>query len=336
MAVSVEEFIPSLTGYVQSQPIITALRLCNRYGRGPACFVNRLPTELIELIESHIHVAIRRSAFAEWEQQKRCTEGACACEFEAHNTFEHTGRRKSRLASRETVSIGEIDDILGANVPSLSCTNDTDECTKLQHVCPHYANICNFSLRTRDFRALHADAQLVRKYFGLNIWTAIKHSYDIHPDDIRLRPLVMTGGADSSPKTRLRSQLLLMLPDPLQSKCSINSLCPGELLRDQDPTAAPTSAWKMLRRFLRLFRLLELLPDQGLRLLEKFVNVAEAAGGNDTTYDVRERFYNKLSESHRGVNRGVMEGKVWPDVLRVSRPSSWESRMQDSWLARSS
>jgi hypothetical protein len=82
--------------------------------------------------------------------------------------------------------------------------------------------------------------------------------------------------------------------------------------------------------------MLELLPDQGLRLLEKFVNVAEAAGGNDTTYDMRERFCSKIAESHQGVNRGVMEGKVWPDVLRVSRASSWESRMQDSWLARSS
>jgi hypothetical protein len=336
MAVSVEEFIPSLTGYVQSQSIITALRLCNRYGRGPACFVNRLPTELIELIESHIHVATRRSAFAEWEQQKRCTVGSCTCNFETHDAFEHTDRRQSRLASRETVSIGEIDDILAANVPSPSCTNDTDECTKLRHVCPHYANVCNFSLRTRDFRALDADAQLVKRHFGLNVWTAIKHSYDIHPDDIRLRPLEMTGGAVSSPNIRLRSQLLLMLPDPLQSRCSTNSLCPGELSRDQDPTAAPTSEWKMLRRFLRLFRMLELLPDQGLRLLEKFVNVAEAAGGNETTYDMRERFYNKLAESHQGVNRAVMGGKVWPDILRVSRPSSWESRMQDSWLARSS
>jgi hypothetical protein len=337
MAISVEDFIPSLTGYVQSQPIITALRLCNRYGKGPACFVNRLPTELIELIESHIHVAIRQSAFAEWEQQKKCTEGSCACEFEAHHAFEHMGRRQSRLTSRETVSVGEIDDILAANFPSSSsCTNDTDGCTKLRHVCPHYANICNFSQRTRDFRALDADAQLVRKYFGLNIWTAIKHSYDIHPDDIRLRPLVMIGGADLSPKICLRSQLLLMLPDHLKSRCGVNSLCPENPSLDQDYTAASTSEWKMLRRFLRLFRMLELLPNEGLRLLEKFVNVAEAAGGNDTGYDMRERFYSKLAESHQGVNRAVMEGKVWPHVVRVSRPSSWESRMRDGWLARSS
>jgi hypothetical protein len=333
MAVSVEDFIPSLTGYVQSQPILTALRLCNRYGNGPACFVNRLPTELVELIENHIHIAMRQSAFAEWEQQKRCTEGTCACDFEAHDAFEHTSRRQPRLASRETVSIGEIDEILAANIPSPFCT---DGCTKLRHVCPHYENVRNFSLRTRDFRALDADAKLVRKYFGLNIWTAIKYSYDIHPDDIRLRPVAMTGGADSSPKVCLRSQLLLMLPDHSRSRCGINSLCPGERSLDQYSTAEPTAEWKMLRRFLRLFRMLELLPNQGLRLLEKFVNVAEAAGGNDTGYDMRERFYSKLAESHRGVNLAVMEGKVWPDVLRVSRSSSWESRMQDSWLARGS
>lgn len=315
MLVSAEDFIPSLAGYVQSLDTITTLRLCNRYGKGSSCFVNKLPTEMIELIEAHVHTATRQQAFAEWEQQKKCTEGSCACDFDKHKAVERKELQKSYLKSYAMTA----NDSLG----------------------PHDANVRDFCLRTRGFRALDADAQLVRKYFGLDIWTPITHSYDVHPDDIRLRPLLTRSSLvdvntreSLRPDThRNRSQLFFMLPRSMLRKCSGKDSCPESFAIAREFMAAPRPDRNMMRRFLRVFRMLGLQTDRNLRLLEAVVNLTEVESADVSNSVLRERVIRKVAKLGRS-NSHVIEGKAWPDILHVQRRSSWESRMQSSWLAK--
>lgn len=342
-----EDFIPSLAGYVRSLPVITTLRLCNRYAKGPACGVNKLPTEIIELIEALVHVATRKSAFAEWEQQKRCTEGSCTCDFDAQEALDPRMRRhQSLLASREATQIGEIDQILGLEAPSSStCTADSaGGCAKLHHACrPHYENVRNFSLRTRDFRALDADARLVKRLFGLEIWTPIRHSYDVHPEDVRLRP-AGSSYVDLSTRERMllhhkslsKAGIYLMLPGFMETRCEGSNRCLDRHLLGETFAAAPCPDRKTMRRFLRAFRLLQVLPDERLRLLERVVNLVECDDEGESNCALTKRLRRKGTEFDEGRNEHLIYGRGWPAVIEVARRVSWESRMQTSWLGRDS
>lgn len=309
MAASVEDFIPSLAAYVRTLDITTALRLCNRYGRGTGCHVNKLPTELIELIEAHVHIAMRQDAFVEWKQQKRCAEGKCACDYDEHWPVDRTELNrpllmKDRAAKRP---IDEVED--DRNL--------------------HHANIRDFSLRTRGFQALGADARLVKKYFGLDIWTPIMHSYDVHPGDLRLRPLLSRPGPQG-----MQSQLFFMLPGFLQRKCGSEYQRPGSFsTMDRDFAAAPGPDRMMMRQFLRVFRMLGLLPDEHLRLLEKVVHLAAFGITDESNAALRKRVLIKLAELGREQASHAIDEKVLPEILHVQRSSSWESRMQSGWLA---
>ena len=305
-----EDFIPSLAGYVRSLDITTALRLCNRYGRGTNCHVNKLPTELIELIEAHVDIAMRQKEIVEWEQQKRCAECKCACDYDEHWPVDRKELHRSLLVKDRAAKrpIDEVED--DRNV--------------------HHANIRDFSLRTRGFRALDADARLVKKYFGLDIWTPIMHSYDVHPGDVRLRPLLSRPGPPG-----MQSQLFFMLPGFLQRKCDSEYQRPGSFsTMDRDFAAAPGPDRMMMRRFLRVFRMLGLLPDEHLRLLEKVVNFATFGSTDESNAALRKRVLNKLAELGGGLSQHAVDGNVFPEILHVERSSSWESRMQSGWLAK--
>jgi hypothetical protein len=310
MTVSVEEFIPSLSGYVQSLDVTTALRLCNRYGRGPSCYVNKLPTELVDLIEGHVHIAMRQNAFVEWEQQKQCAEGKCACDYDEHWPVDRKELHRSLLIKDRAAkrAIDEVED--DRNI--------------------HHTNIRNFSLRTRGFRALDADARLVKKYFGLDIWTPIMHSYDVHPGDVRLRPLLSRPGPP-----RMQAQLLFMLPGFLRRVCGSEYQRPTSFsTMDRDFAAAPGPDRGMMRRFLRVLRMLGLLPDDTLCLLEKVVNLAAFGSTDESNAALRKRISDKLAELGNRQSQHVIDGRVLPDILHVQRSSSWESRMQSAWLAK--
>jgi len=43
-----------LSAYIDSLSAITALRLCNRFGKGNTAFIKRLPMELVQTIEGYI------------------------------------------------------------------------------------------------------------------------------------------------------------------------------------------------------------------------------------------------------------------------------------------
>ena len=103
---------------------------------------------------------------------------------------------------------------------------------------------------------------------------------------------------------------------------------------DRDFAAAPGPDRRMMRRFLRVFRMLGLLPDGQLRLLETVVNLAGFGSTDESNAALRKRVLNKFAELGKGHTQQVVDGRVLPDILHVERTSSWESRMQSAWLAK--
>lgn len=73
----IEQLGARLKAYVETLLTITTLRLCNRFGTGDHCHVNKLPTELVELIEGHIVGPEREDALGTYSKALRCCEGTC-------------------------------------------------------------------------------------------------------------------------------------------------------------------------------------------------------------------------------------------------------------------
>lgn len=63
--------------YRETLPALDALRACNRFGRGPQCYINKLPVELIQRISDYHVTPIRQKKFEWWVTRLSCYEGYC-------------------------------------------------------------------------------------------------------------------------------------------------------------------------------------------------------------------------------------------------------------------
>ena len=133
----------------------------------------------------------------------------------------------------------------------------------------------------------------------------------------------------------MQSQLFFMLPGYLRRTCEGEYQRPGSFsTMDRDFEAIPGPDRRMMRRFLRVFRMLGLLPDDRLRLLEKLANLAAFGSTDESNAMLRKRISNKLAELGKGPTQHAINGMVLPDIVHVERSSSWENRMQSTWLAK--
>jgi hypothetical protein len=87
LPVRVEKLGAHVEAFVETLPTVTALRLCQRFGSGPQCFINKLPVELLGPIESFIIEPARESALQTWEKPYRCWELKCDI-IDDHFTYE--------------------------------------------------------------------------------------------------------------------------------------------------------------------------------------------------------------------------------------------------------
>lgn len=81
----VEQLGARLEAYVATLPKITTLRLCNRLGTGPDCYIKKLPIELVKNIEEHIVEPEREKALKTWSRERRCFEEEC---YESDHSLE--------------------------------------------------------------------------------------------------------------------------------------------------------------------------------------------------------------------------------------------------------
>lgn len=57
------------------KPICEMLRLCNRYGKGEGVLVNKIPIEIISMIEECLHAPLREHMLQHWEHKQAYYEG---------------------------------------------------------------------------------------------------------------------------------------------------------------------------------------------------------------------------------------------------------------------
>lgn len=67
-----------LEAYAKAKPIINALRLCNRFGKGEKAAITKLPAELLLIIESYHVENCRRWRRYMWTQLFKCWENRCS------------------------------------------------------------------------------------------------------------------------------------------------------------------------------------------------------------------------------------------------------------------
>lgn len=75
--VPVETLGAHLQAYVELQPTINTLRLCNRFGQGPQAAITRLPVELVAEIEGYLMDNERAKQLDNWSKDFKCFQGLC-------------------------------------------------------------------------------------------------------------------------------------------------------------------------------------------------------------------------------------------------------------------
>ncbi|GAB1733579.1 hypothetical protein NU195Hw_g1766t1 [Hortaea werneckii] len=75
--VEVEVLGAHLEAYVNLQPTINTLRMCNRFGKGDQAAITKLPVELLNEVEDILMEEERRKTRKEWEADFRCFQLHC-------------------------------------------------------------------------------------------------------------------------------------------------------------------------------------------------------------------------------------------------------------------
>jgi hypothetical protein len=82
--VRIDKLGAHLEAYVETLPVITTLRLCNRFGKGT---ISKLPTELTDAIEHLVLEPERERCLISWSKELKCWKRECNM-FEDHFTPE--------------------------------------------------------------------------------------------------------------------------------------------------------------------------------------------------------------------------------------------------------
>jgi hypothetical protein len=83
--VRIDKLGAHLEAYANTLPVVTALRLCNRLGKGASCYIKKLPTELVETIEQFVLDSERERCLAFWSKELKCWKEECAM-YDEHLT----------------------------------------------------------------------------------------------------------------------------------------------------------------------------------------------------------------------------------------------------------
>lgn len=77
MPVRPDDLGSHLKAYKKCLPALSALRLCNRYGKGPTAHITKLPVELLQEIEGHVFQHVLHGVTGDWKWVFRHFESRC-------------------------------------------------------------------------------------------------------------------------------------------------------------------------------------------------------------------------------------------------------------------
>jgi len=201
--VRVDQLRAHLEVYVDTIPEITALRLCNRFGTGDNCHINKLPIELVGLIEEHIVGPEREDALVTCSRMLKHCEGSCEpfdhyYEEELYHLYHSTYgclNKGCEMGHPRDWFECYHDECEGEECPAWRLTHASDlkvrkqldELSDVQYI--HHNDLrerCN--IYREDFEAsfdedgafFKENRELLNNHFGLSIWTG------------KIRPLSMS------------------------------------------------------------------------------------------------------------------------------------------------
>lgn len=184
MPVKVDKLGTHLQAYVETLPAITTLRLCNRFGTGPKCFINKLPTELIEQIEGLIVQSVREEHRKVWSKMYRCWTDNCEMLTDHHSVaeqfdlaHEHLGYFCEHIAS-EFCQIVTCDECEEHKCYAECSTRRFHECAKKIFCEERHAESqakwqAELGRSTKHEYGFFSDHQpLLEKNFGISVWVS--------------------------------------------------------------------------------------------------------------------------------------------------------------------
>jgi hypothetical protein len=191
--VRVNQLRAHLGVYVDTIPAITALRLCNRFGTGDDCHINKLPTELVGLIEEHIVEPEREEWLDTWTRALKCCEGSCGpldhyCEEDLYRLYHSTFGCRNDGCETHRPQIGVLDECYHHECKGDKCpvwNYDLHSYRRIRKQLDELPDVTYEDIndmcelwRTDYGPDLHADGdffkktrELLKTHFGLSVWT---------------------------------------------------------------------------------------------------------------------------------------------------------------------
>ena len=100
--VAPDKLIAHLEAYSVEKERSTTLRLCHRYGKGDGVHINKLSTELIDVIVDVISLEAREELLSRWSNIYHCHRGGC--DFQDHITEEELEKLRKEVADAADIS----------------------------------------------------------------------------------------------------------------------------------------------------------------------------------------------------------------------------------------
>lgn len=278
-----DDFVPALKSYNDTVPTVNVLRLCNRFGTGLDCFIHKLPTELVVVIEGFLHAAAREQALPVWKQQKACFERDCQHDERKLHDENYTRDFPLPPKDDECHMMWDFHPISGNLTHRRQAIHycrkpDASPCQLLEGIYAHSDNSNAFAGKIAHQSAFDRDVALLEKHFGLVLWyTAGLLWNDRRPNhvgsskiDMPLDALVdeMLSKGQRTLRTQIASNeppiVYFMLPHGLRWgkwDWSSRDPFPDTGLLGQKLLAAPRPSRGLLSRFSRALKMLGLEPE---------------------------------------------------------------------------
>lgn len=149
-----------LEAYLDTLPALNALRACNRLGKGPACYISKIPAELVQAIAQCYVSPVREEILSRWKTCLNCFEDDCEL---AHHY------------SKEKV-LADYHEVLDMDLFELPAGDDPDDddleefMERMDESMPdgHYGRRQEWQAKV--YKVLMSNRALFRKHFGLDIW----------------------------------------------------------------------------------------------------------------------------------------------------------------------
>lgn len=149
-----------LEAYLDTLPAMNALRACNRFGKGPACHIRKIPAELVQTIAQYYILPVREENLRRWMLCLDCFTDSCESA--------HHFSKEQLLECYHEIRENDLFELSGGDDP------DDDDLEQLRLSLDETMSDGHFSRREewqiKVHKVLTSNRALFRKHFGLDIW----------------------------------------------------------------------------------------------------------------------------------------------------------------------